>query len=151
MGNKRDYMFFNGLSLIDIFNDLVQDHEPLFNSDYDIKNIYPFSFPPVNISLKANKDLLFEFAVAAYNQEDIDISFIEDSMILDLKKVDENIKEGDTWLLHGIKHSGQKNKYYVPSAKYNTDNSTATLAKGLLSVLIPCKEEVKPRKLLISN
>ncbi len=143
MSNRQEN-YFAGLD--EIFNQLFRDPS-VFSTGFS--SIYPETFPPANIILKPNKDLLFEFAIAGYTQDDIDLSFEGDSMIIEFKKIINNKDEKDVYLAHGIKTSGKKSKYLVPYTKYATEKSTAVLKDGILRVSVPAKDEERPRKVKI--
>lgn len=143
MNNRHNVFGF------EIFDELFKDINGILG-DMDFKNVYSASFPPANIILKKNKNLIFEFAVAGYNQEDIDISFEGDRMVLELKKSQKDIEEEDTFLVKGIKNCSQKNWYFVPVAKYDTENSKASIKNGMLVIEIPVKEEAKAKKIIIN-
>ena len=142
MSNRQDY--FGRLD--ELFNQLFKDPTFISNSGF---NIYPETFPPANIILKQNKDLVFEFAIAGYTQNDIDLSFEGDSMVIEFKKIPDGKDEKDVYLSHNIKTSGKKSKYLVPYTKYATEKSTAVLKDGILRVSIPAKDEERPRKVKI--
>jgi HSP20 family molecular chaperone IbpA len=145
MNNRQN--FFGGF---EIFDELFKDIHGLLG-DMDFRNVYSASFPPANVILKKNKNLVFEFAVAGYNQDNIDISFEGDKMVLDLKKPEKKVEEEDSYLVRGIKTSCHKSLYFVPVSKYDVENTTASMKDGMLIVEIPAKEETKPRKVVINT
>lgn len=136
----------------EIFNLLEKD---LFSGINEISEarIYDSKFPPCDVKLnEENLDLLFEFALAGFSQEEIDISFEDDYMIL---SVDPKEKKEDTskvsTLMGGIKRGSSRSKYFVPFTKYDSEKAKASFKNGILSVSIPVKEERKPKKLLIQG
>jgi HSP20 family molecular chaperone IbpA len=132
----------------EFFDDIFKDISCVVNTDF--KNLWSMTFPPANIILKKNKDLFFNFAIAGYSQEDVELSFEGDKMILELKNGKTEKEEGDTYLIRGIRNSPQKGWYYVPVAKYDTEKAIASVKDGLLKIEIPVKEEAKPKKVKIN-
>lgn len=115
--------------------------------------IYNSKFPPCDIYFhEDSKDLEFQFALAGYSKDEIDISFEDDAMILSLGftgEKNEEPSEKKEALMRGIKRSRAKVKYFVPFAKYNVEEAKAEYKEGILTVKVPAKEESKPKKLLI--
>lgn len=117
--------------------------------------IYNSKFPPCDIYFhEESKDLEFQFALAGYPKDEIDLSFEDDYLILSLGfqgSKEETSKEEPKKeaLMRGIKRSRYKAKYFVPFAKYNVEEAKAEYKDGILRVNIPAKEESKPKKLLI--
>jgi HSP20 family protein len=118
--------------------------------------IYNSKFPPCDIYFhEESKDLEFQFALAGYPKDEIDLSFEDDAMLLSLgfqgskeKSSEEEPKKEA--LMRGIKRSQYRAKYFVPFAKYNVEEAKAEYKDGILTVHIPAKEESKPKKLQIT-
>ena len=99
------------------------------------------TFPPTNILMKKNKDLVFEFALVGYPQENIHIEYLGDHMTLNVSSPEKKVlDEGDVRIQKGIKSAKIQNRYYVPNDKYDTDNLKASWKDGLLTVEIPSRE-----------
>lgn len=134
----------------DIFDLLEKD---LFSGISKLveNDVYPVKFPPVNVIIEEDSlNLVFEFALAGYKQEEIDLTFVDDYLFLSLNP--EKSKEEDkksSFLVNGIKKSSSRSKYFIPFSKYDVDSAKAEFNEGILRVHIPAKEERKPRKLLI--
>jgi len=132
------------IQLDDFFSSLIKDVSYAMaevNKSVTCKH----SFPPTNIILKKNKDLVFEFAIAGYDVNDIYLSFEDDTMILEIKKKESKLEDGDEYIFKGIKESSIKSHYYVPSSKYDTSKTKATMKNGVLKIEIPKKEEAKAK------
>lgn len=114
--------------------------------NFDLPN-----FPPVDLKTDNDKNLYFDFALAGYSRNEIDISFEGDWMVLTITPIAKDMsKNGDyTYLHRGIRKSSTKVKYYVPRDKYQTENSKASFENGLLNITIPSKEPEKAKKLEI--
>ena len=135
----------------ELFNLLTEDF-PSGVSSLSSAQVYNSKFPPCNISVEEKSlDLTLEFALAGYKLEDIEISFEDDYMLLKVEGKKEEKEEKKEYLYRGIKKSTSHSKYYVPFSKYNTDSVNATFENGVLKVLIPAKEERKPKKIIIQG
>jgi len=120
------------------------------NTDY-----YPnYSYPPMNVFMTENKTLVFEFALAGFNEKDIHLSFQGDYMIFSAKidnaaedrstdspevfQSEENIR----YFKRRLKMKDiEKQKYFVPLDKYAQENVKAVFKNGILRVSIPPKDE----------
>lgn len=129
----------------------------LFNDDFDrvlnslvnmgrgYSDFITSNFPPVNVFTDEDKNLSFQFALAGYNKEDINISFSGDYMVLRIDPAEKEKKEGVKCIHRGIKHAKFATKYYVPHERYDTDNVTASFEDGILRVEVPSKAPEKAR------
>lgn len=135
----------------ELFNLLTEDF-PTGVSSLSSAQVYDSKFPPCNIMVEEKSlDLTLEFALAGYKRENIEISFEDDYMLLKVNGQKEEKDEKTEYLYNGIKRSTSYSKYYVPFSKYNTDDVKATFEDGVLKVLIPAKEERKPKKVRIQG
>lgn len=143
---SRDEFFPSGI--FRMFDDIFSEFPftPRVKVTYNCTNI-----PPVNLVLRKNRDLEFEFALAGYSDENIDVEFLGDYLTLRVKKVDKEIAEGDVNLFNGIKSSAIENRYFVPSDKYDTENVSAEWKNGLLKIKVPAKERAEARKIDIKK
>ena len=120
------------------------------NTDY-----YPnYSYPPMNVYMTQNRSLIFEFALAGFDEKDISLSFQGDYMVFsaNIPRPDagENAIPGDTftensgnrYFKHRLKMKDiQKQKYFVPLDKYAQEKVKAVYKNGILKVSVPPKEE----------
>ena len=121
------------------------------NIDY-----YPnYSYPPMNVCITGDRCLIFEFALAGFNEKDISLSFQGDYMVFsaaipsqtmpsgssaegDMQIPDENVR----YFKRRLKMKDiEKQKYFVPLDKYSQDKVKAVFLNGILRVSIPPKEE----------
>jgi HSP20 family molecular chaperone IbpA len=117
------------------------------NIDY-----YPnYSYPPMNVYMTADRSMIFEFALAGFDEKDISLSFQGDYMVFSAKlnedsageaafdlSQDENIR----YFKRRLKMRDiEKQKYYVPLDKYAQEKVKAVYKNGILRVSIPPKEE----------
>jgi len=120
------------------------------NTDY-----YPnYSYPPMNVLMTEDRTLIFEFALAGFDEKDISLSFQGDYMVFSAKienaaagedtdtpvkfQTDENVR----YFKRRLKMKDiDKQKYFVPLDKYAQDKVKAVYKNGILRVSIPPKDE----------
>ena len=152
-GHRNGYGNGNGcrreiVSLWDLFDEITRNIDDVFSEETErFTNVIPTSFPPTNFYVDDEKNLLFEFALAGYSKDEIDLNFDGDKMYLTLTPIKEEESEHIKTLNKGIKHSSSKTYYIVPAVKYNHSAAHAEYKDGILKVAIPSREEAKPKKL----
>lgn len=113
-------------------------------------------FPYSNVLINKNtKALLFQLALAGYRPEDIKITFEDDKLIVSSDGV-KNQQDKDSsvqYLEQGIKCSSFKVSFALSPNKYHNDpdHVQATFDNGILSILVPAKEESKPKQISIKT
>ena len=107
-------------------------------------DFYPnYSYPPMNALMTEDMSLVFEFALAGFNEKDISLSFLGDYMIFSAI-VEPSNEDNVRYFKHRLKMKDvEKQKYYVPLDKYAQDKVKAVYKNGILRVSIPPKEEVE--------
>ena len=121
------------------------------NTDY-----YPnYSYPPMNVYMTADRSLIFEFALAGFDEKDINLSFQGDYMVFSASLPQTSVEynsnnndsaeasiEGARYFKHRLKMKDiQKQKYFVPLDKYAQEKVKAVYKNGILKVSIPPKDE----------
>ena len=116
-------------------------------------DFYPnYSYPPMNVLMTENRTLVFEFALAGFDEKDISLSFQGDYMVFSAKmnetadSADNTAKfqngENVRYFKRRLKLKDiEKQKYYVPLDKYAQEKVKAVYKNGILRVSIPPKEE----------
>jgi len=121
-----------------------------FDSHFFDENtdFYPnYSYPPMNVYMTKDRSLIFEFALAGFDEKDINLSFLGDYMVFSAR-IEENEShsqndEGVRYFKRRLKMKDiEKQKYYVPLDKYAQDKVKAIYKNGILRVIIPPKDEV---------
>ncbi|AEF85533.1 putative heat shock protein [Treponema primitia ZAS-2] len=113
------------------------------NVDY-----YPnYSYPPMNVYMTDDRSLIFEFALAGFDEKDISLSFQGDYMVFSAKlgedtgfdlTQDENVR----YFKRRLKMKDiEKQKYFAPLDKYAQEKVKAVYKNGILRVSIPPKDE----------
>ncbi len=113
------------------------DANPDENADY-----YPnFSYPPMNVYLTPERSIVFEFAVAGFEEKNISLSFQGDYMVFSAKIELEPPLEGIRYFKRRLKLKDiEKQKYYVPADKFDQEKVKAVFRNGILKVTVPPKE-----------
>jgi HSP20 family molecular chaperone IbpA len=119
-------------------------------------DFYPnYSYPPMNVYMTADRSMIFEFALAGFDEKDIGLSFQGDYMVFSAKLAENagtganngepvNARPEDTvrYFKRRLKMKNiEKQKYYVPLDKYAQDQVKAVYKNGILKVTVPPKDE----------
>lgn len=109
------------------------------NADY-----YPsYSYPPMNIYLTPERSIVFEFALAGFDEKDISLSFQGDYMVFSATiGLEDQAEDGSRYIKRRLKLKDvEKQKYYVPADKFAQEKVKAVFKNGILKVIVPPKEE----------
>jgi HSP20 family molecular chaperone IbpA len=139
---------------LELFNALFSDLDRgVFQIQNSLLSFYDANYPPFDLSIdESTKNIQFEFAVAGLSIDDIDISFEDDYLKLNIKAKERN-DDCFNWkpIKKGIRTSYSKTSYYIPFAKYDVAKATASILDGILSIFVPIREDAKPKKIEIKN
>jgi len=132
----------------DGFKETVQKGEKVFQWDENIDYYPAYSYPPVNAYLTVDKELVFEFALAGFDESSMNLEFSGDYMIFSAK-VDQQFQEKKDF--HYFKHrlklkDIREQKYYVPRDKFDQTGTRAVYKNGILVVEIPPKEGTEDKE-----
>ncbi len=107
------------------------------NVDY-----YPtYSYPPLNVYMLRDKSLVFEFALAGFDEKNMSLSFQGDYMVFSARIDVEQPEEGVRYFKRRLKlRDIDKQKYYVPADKFDQEKVKAVFRNGILKVTVPPKE-----------
>jgi HSP20 family molecular chaperone IbpA len=111
------------------------------NADY-----YPaYSYPPMNIYLTQERGMVFEFALAGFDERNISLTFQGDYMVFSAKiNLDELPEDGVRYFKRRLKLKDvEKQKYYVPADKFAQEKVKAVFRNGILKVSVPPKDEME--------
>ena len=120
--------------------------------DEGFVDFYPgYSYPPVNSFIDKDKNLVFEFALAGFTENDVKLTFQGDFMVFSATapvRDDDNIQ----YFKKRLKFKDiTEQKYYVPKSKFNQENVSASFKNGLLKVVIsPKADETKDEEIKVN-
>ncbi|MBN1648909.1 MAG: Hsp20/alpha crystallin family protein [Spirochaetales bacterium] len=114
----------------------------------DNVDFYPaHSYPPANVYMDKDKTLYFEFAVAGFSENAINLQFVGDYMVLNITAPEpEEGKDDIRYFKKRLKMKAvQDQKYYVPADRFDQEKVKAVYKSGLLKVAIPARETVETK------
>jgi len=109
---------------------------------------YPtYSYPPVNVYLTKAKQLVLEFALAGFEEKDINLEFQGDYLVFSAKApVEEEGKEPVKYFKKRLKLKDIKDQhYYAPEDKFNREQVKAVFKNGILKVTVPPNQEYETK------
>jgi molecular chaperone IbpB/HSP20 family protein len=114
----------------------------------DQTDYYPsYSYPPMNVYLTKEKELVFEFALAGFKESDISIEFQGDYMIFSAKGPELEPQDDVKYFKRRLKFKDIENqRYYVPEDKFDRESARAVFKNGVLHVTVPPREEVQNKE-----
>jgi len=115
-----------------------------FGQDENVDYYPSYSYPPMNAYMTADRTLVFEFALAGFDEKDIDLSFQGDYMVFSARMTLEvPPDDGVRYFKRRLKLKDiEKQKYYVPADKYEQERVKAVFRNGILKVTVPPKDEM---------
>jgi HSP20 family molecular chaperone IbpA len=127
--------------------------EACFESPSTPRNCLPkefcsSNFPPYNLWQDESKNLHFEFALSGYAEKNINLSYQDDNLILEV--LPEEVKDR-AYIMRGLKQGKILNEYFVPASKYDATKITASFKNGILFVEFPAREELKPITIILDK
>jgi len=173
MKGARSYMDLG--SIFDEIFDAAQEFKDEFHRNFDKCNgaerftrgpfnfnkyffdentdFYPnYSYPPMNVFMTEDRSLVFEFALAGFDEKDVSLSFQGDYMVFSAKidnaqraddgQIKLQSEENVRYFKRRLKLKDiERQKYFVPLDKYAQEKVKAVFKNGILRVTIPPKEE----------
>jgi HSP20 family molecular chaperone IbpA len=87
--------------------------------------------------------MVFEFALAGFDEKDISLTFQGDYMVFSAKIGQDELPGDDVrYFKRRLKLKDvEKQKYYVPADKFAQDRVRAIFRDGILKITVPPKEE----------
>ncbi|HUZ17503.1 MAG TPA: Hsp20/alpha crystallin family protein [Spirochaetia bacterium] len=150
IGRVMDEVFNAAQSFSDQFRDSFHQGQNPFHQGRgpwwfwnENVDFYPaFNYPPANIYMTEDKHLIFEFALAGFEEKDIELKFHGDYMVLSARvPVEMSEHEGVRYFKRRLKFKDIENqRYYAPEDKFNRDDVKAVFKRGVLKVDLPPKE-----------
>ncbi|GAB1482559.1 hypothetical protein MASR2M78_13750 [Treponema sp.] len=114
-----------------------------FNQDENVDYYPNFSYPPMNVYMTSNRELIFEFALAGFDEKDISLSFQGDYMVFSASmNLETQTEEEVRYFKRRLKLKDiEKQKYYVPADKFAQEKVKAVYRNGILKVSVAPKED----------
>jgi HSP20 family molecular chaperone IbpA len=114
----------------------------------DQTDYYPsYSYPPMNVYLTKDKEMVFEFALAGFSEKDVDIQFQGDYMVFSAKSPKMSPEDDVRYFKRRLKFKEIDNqRYFVPEDKFDREHTKAVFKNGVLKVTIPPKETIETKE-----
>jgi len=111
-------------------------------------DFYPaYAYPPMNVYLAGDKSLVIEMAMAGFQQEDLNLEFVGDSLLFSAKPQPVAEVEGLRYLKRRLKIKPvEQQKYFVPADKFDQSQVSAVFKNGLLRITVPSRTTVTPKE-----
>jgi HSP20 family molecular chaperone IbpA len=106
---------------------------------------YPtYSYPPLNVYIKPDKTLVFEFALAGFGEKDIELAFQGDYMIFSARLAPDMLHDEEAkYFKRRLRFKDvTEQRYYVPDDKFDREKVSAVFKHGVLKVEVPPRENV---------
>jgi len=132
--------FFPGLSLFDDF--FVRD---VGNWGVNNNSSTNTTIPLVNIK-ETNENFEVEMAAPGMNKEDFKVELDGNVLTITSERKDENeVKEGERYSRREFSYQSFQRLFQLPKEVVDADKIEAKYENGVLRLVIPKKEEAKPR------
>lgn len=141
-------------------DDLIGTHDSDADLFGTIKNAYQGMppFPACDVSIdKASGDLFLEAALPGYNEEDIEVTFENDQLKLQIgrenalsEKKDKN-KENRVYIRNSLKTSKVSLSVPVPASRFVVKDAEANYHNGILSIRVPRQEAHQPHRITLKS
>ncbi|MBU0934023.1 MAG: Hsp20/alpha crystallin family protein [Spirochaetes bacterium] len=136
-----------GDQMRDNFGPEMHKRGPWFNMDQDENtDWYPtYSYPPMNIYMTQERSIVFELALAGFDERDISLTFQGDYMVFSARMSPDKMPEdGVRYFKRRLKLKDiDKQKYYVPADKFDQQAVKAVFKNGILKISVPPKQETE--------
>jgi HSP20 family protein len=132
--------FFPGLSLFDDF--FARD---LWNWSPNNNSSTNTTIPLVNIK-ETNENFEVEMAAPGMNKEDFKVELDGNVLTITSEKTDENeVKDGERYSRREFSYQSFQRSFQLPKEVVDADKIEAKYESGVLRLVVPKKEEAKPR------
>jgi HSP20 family protein len=104
---------------------------------------YPgYLYPPANVYLTPEKQLVLELALAGFNEKDVSVQFRGDYLVFSAKAPEAAAPDERTqYFKRRLRlRDVDEQRYFVPADRFDQAASQATFANGLLRIVVPPRE-----------
>lgn len=147
IGSIMDEIFSAAEDFTSAFSERVGCQPGVKGFSRDVqRDFYPsYSYPPANIYITEDKTMVFEFALAGFREQDIDLEVQGDNLVISARVPDsETPPESAQFFKRRLKLKGfEGQKYYVPEDKFDREKISALFKNGILRVTIPPRETTR--------
>jgi molecular chaperone IbpB/HSP20 family protein len=135
--------FQEGMRGVEFPEELREKLKERFKSYEDLYPHYPY--PPANIYLTRDKSLVFEIALAGFEEAGISLEFRGDYLYFSARAPQEGEPaEGVQFFKRRLRlKSIEEQRYYVPADKFEQSAVQARFRNGLLRVTVPARPEAQ--------
>ena len=128
------------------FGDAFKEGMQHGGSDY--VDYYPnYSYPPVSIFVTDEKSLIFEFALAGFNEKDLNVEFKGDYLIFSASAPIAEQSNNVKYFKRRLKFKDvPEQKYFVPEGKFDQKKVKAVFKNGILKVVIPPRDIIETKE-----
>jgi HSP20 family protein len=132
-----------GLRGVEFPEELREKLKERFKSYEDLYPHYPY--PPANIYLTREKSLVFEIALAGFEEKDISLEFRGDYLYFSARAPQqEEPAEGVQFFKRRLRLASiEEQRYYVPEDKFEQSAVQARFRSGLLRVTVPALPQAR--------
>ncbi len=126
---------------------------PTFFDDFLTKDVFDWSkanrsygssLPAVNIK-EDDDNFEVDVAVPGLKKDDFDIKLEKDVLTISSEKETNTESNGNNYMRREFQYSSFKRTFSLPENAVNGDKVEANYTNGVLHILLPKKEEVKPK------
>ncbi len=128
------------------FGDVFKEGMQHGGSDY--VDYYPnYSYPPVNIFVTDEKSLIFEFALAGFNENDLNVEFKGDYLIFSANAPIAEQSNSVKYFKRRLKFKDvPEQKFFFPEGKFDQKKVKAVFKDGILKVVIPPRDIIETKE-----
>jgi HSP20 family molecular chaperone IbpA len=136
--------FQEGLRGMEFPEELREKFKERFKSYEDLYPHYPY--PPVNLYLTRDKSLVFEIALAGFEEKDVSLEFRGDYLYFSARAPQKGEpEEGVQFFKRRLRLASiEEQRYFVPADKFEQSAVQARFRNGLLRVTVPARPEAQP-------
>jgi HSP20 family protein len=102
------------------------------------------SLPAVNVK-ETDDDFVIELAAPGMNKKDFKISFNNNILTISSEMKDEKEEKDDDYTRKEFSYQSFQRSFTVPDNMVNGDKISAKYNEGILNIVLPKREEVKPQ------
>ena len=142
LGQIMDEIFEATKGFGDVFK------EGIHHGGGDHVDYYPnYSYPPVNIYVTEEKSLIFEFALAGFNEKDLNVEFKGDYLVFSATAPVIDRVNGVKYFKRRLKFKDVPDqKFFVPEGKFDQSKVKAVFKNGILKVEVPARDIIETKE-----